>query len=298
MKTSGLLFFIFVLGILLFSGCLREYTNVEITTVDVMISQQDEGTKLTVTPYIQNNQNRDTGALTIKVKVKDPSTNLIVSEKDSEIGYIKSKSQASNSVILTVKDPGDYFVEVQVFEGGKILSQNLAPVKIKPTPAPGQPAEIKLTDMNLKITKLYNDATVAVVEISPGIYNEGGDSKPLTMEVTARADQYTADAKTDEIGIVKSMNYARGKVTFDIPRNREYTFTANVIESGKTLVTGQVSEKIILNEIKYNEPRTYVFVEEGKPIAQPTKKTEPGFELAITLIGLLLVYCLLIKARR
>ncbi|HEY9246897.1 MAG TPA: hypothetical protein VIO11_08635, partial [Candidatus Methanoperedens sp.] len=74
MRTRGLLFLFLALGILLFSGCLREYTSVEITNIDVMVSQQDEGTKLTVTPYIQNNQNRDTGALTVKVKVKDPST--------------------------------------------------------------------------------------------------------------------------------------------------------------------------------------------------------------------------------
>ncbi len=299
MRYSGLLFFIFILGSLLFSGCLRDYNSVDITSVDVMVSQQDEGTKVTVTPYIQNNQNRDTGALTVKVKIKDPSTNLIVAGKDAEIGYIKSKSQISSGVVLTVKDPGDYNIEVQVFEGGKFLSQNYAPVKIKPAPGPGQPAEIKLTDMNLKITKLYNDATVAVVEIAPGIYNEGGDSKPLTLEVTAQADQYTAYTKTDELGIVKSMSYARGKVTFDIPRNREYSFTASVIENGKTLVKGTVSEKIKINEIKYNEPRTYVFVEEGKPIAKPPeKKSEPGFESATALIGLLLVYYLLIRKVR
>ncbi len=295
MKST--LFFIFIFILLIISGCLREYGGVDITTVDVMVSQQEDGTKVAVTPYIQNNQNWDTGALTIKVKIKDPSTNLIVAEKDSEIGYVKSKSQISSGVTLTVKEPGDYDVEVQVFEEGSVLTQNYAPVKIKPTPGPGQPAEIKLTDMNLKITKLYNDATVAMVEISPGIYNEGGDSKSLTVEVTAQADQYTAYTKADELGAVKSMSYARSKVTFDIPRNREYSFTVSVIENGKTLVKGTVSEKIKLNEIKYNEPRTYVFVEEGKPIARPPeKKSEPGFELAIALIGLLIVY--LIRAKR
>ncbi len=301
MRNKGFLFFLLILASLLISGCLREYANVEITSIDVMPSRQDEGTKLTITPYIQNNQERDTGILTVKAKIREFSTNLIVAEKDADIGYIKSKSTSANSITLVVANPGDYMVEVQLYEGGKLMTQNNVPVTVKPKPDSAQPAEIKLTDMNLKITKLYNDATVAVVEVSPGIYNEGGDSKPLTMEVTARTDQYTADIKLDETGSVKSMNYARGKVTFDIPRNKEYSFTVTVKENGKTMVTGRVSEKIKLNEIKYNEPRTYVFIEEGKPIEKAPAagtKSEPGFESAVAMIGLLLVYFVLIRVRR
>ncbi|VVB92542.1 Uncharacterised protein [uncultured archaeon] len=301
MRNKGFLFFLLILASLLISGCLREYANVEITSIDVMPSRQDEGTKLAITPYIQNNQERDTGILTVKAKIREFSTNLIVAEKDADIGYIKSKSTSASSITLVVANPGDYMVEVQLYENGKLLTQNNVPVTVKPKPDSTQPAEIKLTDMNLKITKLYNDATVAVVEVSPGIYNEGGDSKPLTMEVTARTDQYTADIKLDEFGSVKSMNYARGKVTFDIPRNKEYSFTVTVKENGKTMVTGRVSEKIKLNEIKYNEPRTYVFVEEGKPIEKAPaagKKTEPGFESAVAMIGLLLVYFVLVRVRR
>lgn len=300
MKTARFLFFIFILGSLIISGCLREYENIEITSVDVMSSQQDDGTKLTITPYIQNNQNKDTRALTLKVKIREPGTNIIVAEKDSDIGYIKSKSTSYNSIILTITDPGEYGIEVQLFEGGSIVSQNYVPVTVKPRPGPGQPSRIKLTDMNLIVTKIYSDATGAFVDVSPGIYNDGGDSKPLTMEVTARVDQYTAYIKADELGIVKGMSSARGKVSFDIPRNREYIFTVNVIENGKTVASGKVSEKIKLNEIKYNTPMTYVLIEEGKPrvtaVATPPK--EPGFEIAIALISMLLVYDFIIRRRR
>src|SRR3989304_369953 len=98
------LFFILILSSIIFSGCIREYDNVVITTVDVMSSPQEVGTKLTITPYIQNNLNTDTGALTLRIKIRDPSTNLIVAEKDSDIGYIKSKSSAYNSISMTVED--------------------------------------------------------------------------------------------------------------------------------------------------------------------------------------------------
>jgi hypothetical protein len=287
MKSTRFLFFIFILGSLIFSGCLKEYDNVVITSVDVMSSPQADGTKLTITPYVQNNQDADTGILTLQVKVREPSTNLIVAEKNSDIGYIKSKSSYSNSVSLTVSNPGEYGIDVQVLEGAKILAQYYTPVDVKATPGQGQPADIKLTDMNLVITKFVNDATSAVVEISPGIYNQGGDSQPLTVEVTAQVDPYTTYTQSDELGVIKSTNRVRGKVSFVLPRNKEYSFSVNVIENGKTLVRGNVNEKVKLNNIKFNTPVTYVIIEEGKPIATPK---EPGFELAIALIGILLVY--------
>ena len=289
MKHIKFLFLISIFSILVFSGCLKEYDNVVITSVDVMSSLQANGTKLTITPYIQNNQDADTGILTLQVKIREPSTNLIVAEKNSDIGYIKSKSSYSNSVSLTVSNPGEYSIEVQVLEGAKILAQYSTAVNVKATPGPGQPADIKLTDMNLVITKFVNDATSAVVEVSPAIYNQGGDSQPLTVEVTARVDPYTAYTQSDELGVVKSTNRVRGKVSFVLPRNKEYSFSVNVIESGKTVVRGNVDEKVKLNNIKSNTPMTYVIIEEGKPIATPK---EPGFQLAIALIGILLVYSL------
>ncbi|VVB86600.1 Uncharacterised protein [uncultured archaeon] len=295
MKHTKFLFLIFILSSLIFSGCLKEYDNVVITSVDVMSSPQADGTKLTITPYVQNNQDTDTGILTLQVKIREPSTNLIVVEKDSDIGYIKSKSSYSSSASLTVSNPGEYGIEVQVLEGAKILAQYTTPVTVRATPGPGQPADIKLTDMNLVITKFVNDASSAVVEISPGIYNQGGDSQPLTVEVTARVDPYTAYTQSDELGVVKSTNRVRGKVSFVLPRNKEYSFSVNVIESGKTVVRGNVNEKVKLNNIKFNMPMTYVIIEEGKPIATPK---EPGFELAIALMGILLVYSLRTRNKR
>ena len=285
------LFFILILSSIIFSGCLREYDDVVITSVDVMSSQQEDGTKLTVTPYVQNNLNTDTGVLTLRIKIKEPSSNLIVAEKDSDIGYIKSKSSSYNSLSMIVANSGEYVTEVQVFEGGKLLAQNFIPVTVKQKPGPDQPSDIKLIDMNFVITKIYGDGSGALVDVSPGIYNQGGDSKPLTLEVTARVDPYTAYTKSDEIGIVKGGESRRGKVTFDIPRNREYRFTVRVTESGKTVMSANVNEKIKLNDVKYNLPVTYSLVEEGKPVATAAAtKKEPGFEAAIAVAGILMIY--------
>lgn len=294
-------FFVLIISIVILSGCIREYDEVVITSIDVMSSLQEDGTKLTITPYIQNNLNADTGVLTLKVKIKEPSTNLIVAEKDSDIGYIKSKSSAHSSASLTVSDAGEYMVEVQIFEGGRLLSQNYASVTVKEKPGPGQPSDIKLIDMNLVVTKIYSDGSAAIVDVSPGVYNQGGDSMPLTIEITARIDQYTAYTRSDQIGTVKGSDSMRSKVTFDLPRNREYSFSLRAVESGRTAASAKVNEKIKLNELKYNVPVTYSLVEEGKPVAvnatlAPTKK-EPGFETAIALACALMIYTLIRKRK-
>ncbi len=283
------LFFILIISIIILSGCIREYEDVVITSVDVMVSQKEDGTKLTVTPYVQNNLNADTGALTLKIKIREPSTNLIVAEKDSDMGYIKSKTSAYNSVSMVVADPGEYMVEVQVFEGGKLVAQNQAPATVKQKPGPGQPSDIKIIDLNIVVTKIYSDGSGALVDVSPGIYNQGGDSGSLTINVIARVDQYTSYPKSDDVGIVKGSESRRGKVTFDIPRNREYSFSVGVVENGKTVKSAIVNEKIKLSDLKYNIPVTYAVSEEGKPVAT-TPKGEPGFELAIALAGILTIY--------
>jgi hypothetical protein len=298
MNPKNIIFLIFILGSLFFSGCLKEEGSVIISSIDVY-SQEGDGTILTVTPYVRNDMSADTGTLSVKVNIKEPSTNLIVATKDSDIGYIKSKNSASNSLSLKVNDPGAYSVEVQVFEGSKLMAQSYTQVTVKAKPEQGQPSDIKLTDMNLLITKI-NDASTAVVEISPGIYNQGGDSKPLTIEVTAQTDPYNIIVQSDSINVVKSTNRVRGKVTFiSMLRNKEYSISVKVLENGKEVALAKVPEKIKLNTIKYNEIMNYVFVEEGKPVAKPAATPkEPGFQGIAALIGLLVVYCLMNRNRK
>ena len=296
MNPKNFIFLIFILGSIFFSGCLKEEGSVTIISTDVMYSQEGDGTILTVTPYIRNDMSTDTGILSVKVNLKEPSTNLIVATKHSDIGYIKSKDSASNSVSLKVADPGEYSVEVQVFEGSKLMAQSYTQVTVKAKPSQGQPADIKLTDMNLVITKVLTDATMAVVEISPGLYNQGGDSKPLTIEVTAQIDPYNSYVQSDSINVVKSTNRVRSKVTFTIPRNKEYSISVKVLENGREVALAKVPDKIKLNTIKYNEIMNYVFVEEGKPATATPK--EPGFQGIAALMGVLVVYCIMARNRK
>jgi hypothetical protein len=283
-----------ILGSLIFSGCLKEYSDIYITNVDVMSVQQNDGIELTITPYIQNNQNTDSSVLSVKVRIRDTSTNLIAAEKQMDIGYIKSKSQIYESMSLLVHNPGEYDVEVQLFEDGKSLSQYTSPVTVRATSGPGQPADIKLTDMTIEIIQFVDRMSNVVVDVSPGIYNQGGDSEPLTLQVTARVDQYKAYNENDELGIVQGSNSVRGNVRFVLPKNSEYTFSASVIENGKTLAIGDVSEKIIIKEMKLNTPVTHKLVEKGKP---PSATQEPGFQGMITLISILLVFTFINRTR-
>ena len=294
MRTIKFIILSLILSSLIFSGCLKEYSDIYITDVDVMSVQQNDGIELTITPYIQNNQNTDSSVLSVNVRIRDTSTNLIAADKKMDIGYIKSKSQIYESMSLLVHNPGEYDVEVQLFEDGKSLSQYTTPVTVRSTSGPGQLADIKLTDMTIEIKQFVDKMSNVVVDVSPGIYNQGGDSEPLTLQVTARVDQYKAYNENDELGIVQGSNSVRGNVRFVLPKNSEYTFSASVIENGKTVASGDISENILIKEMKLNTPVTHKLVEKGKP---PSAEPEPGFQGMITLISILLVFSFINRTR-
>lgn len=301
-KKSLFLFFIGISLILIsFSGCsempedlFKEYEEIFIQDIDVMSTPQGEGSLLTVTPYIRNDQSYDSSMLSIKVKVIDQSTQLIVAEKDLDMGYVKVKSLAYNSASLQVSEPGEYMIEIHLFEDDRLLDARNTFVTVKEKPPASQPANIKITDMNFIVTQFVNLDTEAVVDISPGIYNEGGDSKSLNMVVIARVDPYKAYTESDELGILKGSSRVRGNVRFILPRNAEYTFTVVVEENGQEVVTSETLEPIKLDEIyRTNILKTYPLVEKGMPVIEsevPEDEATPGFQSLMAFAAVLLVY--------
>ncbi|AKB85394.1 hypothetical protein [Methanococcoides methylutens] len=263
-----------------------------------MSTPQEEGALLTVTPYIRNDQSSDSSMLSIKIKVIDQTTQLIVAEKDLDMGYVKAESMAYNSASLEVPEAGKYVVEVQLFEDDRLLEEMGTFVTVKEKPSADQPANIKLTDMNLVITKFVNSDREAVVDVSPGVYNEGGDSRSLNMIVTARVDPYTAYTESDELGILKGSSRVRGNVRFVLQRNDDYTFTVVVEENGREVAISENPAPVKLDEIyKIDVVNTYPLVEEGTPIVEeptdepveePDEDAMPGFQVLLTLTAILL----------
>jgi hypothetical protein len=200
---------------------------------------------------------------------------------------------AYNSASFEVPEPGKYAIEVQLFEDDKHLETMGTLVTVKKTSTVDQPADIKLTDMNLVITKFVSSDQEAVVDISPGIYNEGGDSKSLNMVVTARVDPYKVYTESDKLGILKGSSLVRGNVRFILPRNAKYTFTVVVEENGQEVVMSETPEPIKLDEIyRIDVTKTYPLVEEGTPVTEEdvSEAETPGFQSLMAFIALLLVF--------
>lgn len=299
-KKSPLLLFVgFLISIFLIlvlsSGCFespggvfKDYNAVVIQDVDVMSTPKGDGTLLTVTPYIRNDQDTDSSMLSVKVKIVDQETRLIVAEKNIDMGYIKARSLAYNNLSLEVQNPGNYDVEVQLFDDSRLIGSENRAVTIKVNSSTGQPADILLTDMSLIITQFTDKDSKAVVDVSPAIYNQGGDSKALTMVVSARKDPYTAYTESDELGIVKGSSRLRGHVRFILQRNAEYAFSITVEEDGREVVTSEVLQPVKMDQIERNVAKNYTLVEKGTPVEVPTaKKTSPGFEGSIVCAVLL-----------
>lgn len=290
---------IFIFICLIFSGCLKEYDDIHITDMDIMSIPKDTGTELTITSYVQNDQDTDSGSLSLKVTVEDPSTNLNVAEKETGIGYIKSKSQSHYSVSLSVPEPGEYFIEVELLENGNVLSNYVNIVTLEVRKDAKEPADILLTDMNLVIKQYVDGVSKVVVEVSPGIYNQGGDSGLLTMEVRAMVDPYSVYTESDEMGMIRGSGRVRGNVQFILPKNSEYTFSVNIEENGRSVVSGSVDETIRLNEIMFNTPMTYNIVEEGKPpVPTPAHTDTPGFHGLTAILCLLLVGIIVMSRKK
>jgi len=294
MRFVIFIFFILVGVSLISSGCLKEYNEIIITNADVMSVSQESGTELRITPYIRNDQNTDSGALSVKVNIRDPSTNLIVTSRDADMGYVKSNSQVLNTVSLLVTDPGEYEIEIQLYEGGKVVDNYHTHVTVKTEPDVEQPSDVMLTDMTITVKQFVDGVTKVAVDVSPGIVNQGGDSEPLTMTIIANVDPYTRYTESDELGIVEGSNRVRGNVRMILPKNTEYTFTVKVVENGRTVFTGNTIEEIKLNEIRFNTPVTYELVEEGIP---PVETQSPGFHGLIAISGILLVYGIISRTK-
>jgi hypothetical protein len=159
-----------------------------------------------------------------------------------------------------------------------------------------EPEKIQLTNMNLVIKQYVDGVSKVVVDISPGIHNQGGDSEPLTMVVKANVDPYTVYTESDELGIIEGSARVRGDVRFILPKNSEYTFSVDIEEKGSTIVSGDVDEIIKLNEIYFNTPMTFKIIEEGMPPV-PTPEPEPGFSGIVALLGLLIMFSIMVRTQ-
>ncbi|PPA80083.1 MAG: hypothetical protein C00003105_02157 [ANME-2 cluster archaeon HR1] len=293
MRKKYLMYCIFIGSLLILSGCLQENNEIYLSDVDVMSDSKDDEIELKVISYIRNDQNTDSESLSIEVKAIYLSSNLVTTIEDVDIGYVKKNSQTHNTVSLIIPNTGKYEIEVLLLENGMVLDEYHTHVEVQEKLNAGQPADIVLTDMTLDVKQYVDRASNVVVDISPGIYNQGGDSEPLTMEVTASVDPYKHYIESDDLGIVKGSNHIRGNVRMILPKNSKYSFTVVVKENGNTVYTGVVDEEIELKQIKINTPLVYKIIKEGTP---PVEE-EPGFHGLIAFISILLIYIIIRRTK-
>lgn len=294
---SSLAFF-FLLSIILFlfpSGCVEreKVTELYISNVDVMSIPQDVGSKLTVTVYVSNQQNKDTGTLSIKVKARDPQTNLVVGEQSKDIGYVKAKSQATTSVSFEVPKSGQQAIEVELFEDTVVVNEYSTYVEVIPQSDENVPSSVVLTDMVIEMQQVTNYGKDAVVDISPGLYNPGGNSDAITITVSAAVDPYTVFTGTDNIGSIKAGERMRGTTRMTLPLDKVYTFNVQLIENGEVIADEDAMDSVTLKEMKLKQPVTYDLVEATAPIEEPET---PGFSALYSIIAV--VFAVFLMGRR
>ena len=113
------------------SGCVGpnadKYTSVFVEDIEVKpfsgeyptIVPREKGIVLNINTSIINEGEEDSSALSLHLRVEDADAHREVKATEVDIGYMKGRTLAYNTVPITVPGPGRYFVEAGVFEEGK-----------------------------------------------------------------------------------------------------------------------------------------------------------------------------------
>ncbi|WP_406657249.1 hypothetical protein V7O62_01470 [Methanolobus sp. ZRKC2] len=279
------------------SGCINENLREEgpqpsISNVDVMSVPVDEGFELKVTVYVQNLKDSDTDSLSLKVKTKNPSTNLITAEHVENIGYLKSQTHSYKSMTFAVPESGAQVIETELFENEIIKDSHSTQVDLVEeitTPVPN----VLLTDLVIETKKATNYGKDIIVDISPGILNQGEEVDKMILVITAISGPYTRYTGSTILSNVESGQRTRGSLQMTVPADEEYQFKIEVEANGNVLTSAQSGALIKLHDLKIDTPETYALIESGTPIEEPTEDSEeeqpaPGFGFVVTLVSTIL----------
>lgn len=146
MKNKMSKLILFLILILLTSGCVKQYYNEEIISVIALpaddFPRTDNKVILMITTNIRNNMYiNTTNNLTLKIIVSDNSIQarlleLVgyrrnIAELETPPFYIENRSTISNYVSVDVPAPGEYMINAQIFDSGFLIHQNSTTVKVR-----------------------------------------------------------------------------------------------------------------------------------------------------------------------
>ncbi|SDG15524.1 hypothetical protein SAMN04488589_2294 [Methanolobus vulcani] len=305
MKVMNLLFFFFIFAFCVSSGCINqnmieETPHPTITNVDVMSTPDGEEFELKVTAYIMNPLNTDTGSLSLKVKSKDPSTNLITSEHEESVGYLKAQEQSYKTISFNVPKSGEQLVVIELFEDGSLLDESTTHVRLASAVTEEVPNVI-LTDLMIETIQATNYGEDIIFEASPGLYNQGNEANKITVVVTAIVDDYTRYTGSAIASNLENNQKTRATVRMTVPADGSYSFSVDVIVDGKVTSSAATTSSIKLHDLKLETPTTYALVASSSPVEEmpTTEATEevatdsssgqpsPGFETPVFIIAML-----------
>ncbi|WP_340818300.1 hypothetical protein [Methanolobus sp. WCC4] len=300
MKVRNFLIFLSVLFFCFISGCLNEDLRTEeqhpvITNVDVMATPADEEFQLRVTAYIQNPANSDTGSLSVRVKTKDPYTNLITAEYSESVGYLKATSQTYKAFNFNVPNSGDQLVQVELFEDTNLVDDHTTQIELVQG-TDDVVANVILTDLMIETIQATNYGEDIIFEASPGLYNQGDEVNKVTVVVTATVDEYTRYTGSVIVSNLEANQRKRGTVRMTVPADESYSFEVDVIVDGEVTSSAATSMSIKLHDLKLETPVTYPLLGSEAPVEEemPEEEVEdtaaeesPGFGIPVLVISML-----------
>ncbi len=284
MKVVSFLLFLSIFFFCISSGCINENVKEEtphpvITNADVMSTPINEEFELTVTVYMQNPMDIDTGSLSVKVKSKDPSTNLITAEKTENVGYLKSGSESYKKLSFNVPESGEQLVMIELFEDGSLIDEYTTQIRLISEVAEPVPNVI-LTDLMIKTIQATNYGKDIIFEASPGLYNQGEEADKVTVAVTAEVDEYTRYTGSVVVHDLEQNQRKRGTVRMTVPADDSYSFNVDVIVNGEVTSSARTTSSVKLHDLKLENPVTCTLIEAESPVEEEPAEEMPEEEQA------------------
>ena len=304
MKVMNLLLFFSIFAFCISSGCINQNMIEEtphpiITNVDVMSTPDGEVFELKVTAYIMNPLDTDTGSLSLKVKAKDYSTNLIIAEHEESVGYLKAQEQSYKTISFNVPKSGEQFVVIELFEDGSLVDESTTHVRLVSEVTEEVP-DVILTDLMIETIQATNYGEDIIFEASPGIYNQGDEANKITVVVTAIVDDYTRYTGSAIASNLENNQKTRATVRMTVPADQSYSFYVDVIVDGEITSSAATTSSIKLHDLKLETPKTYTLVASSTPVeevtedeaveettADNTEEESPGFKAPVVIVAMI-----------
>lgn len=240
------------------TGCIRDFEDrerhnrVDLRSIDVAAPSVTTGTVDLAVNATLDNRGSESDETRLRVKAFDTQTGFLEETKETANRTLTEDTTVTVGVLLELPRRAGYRIEIEVFEGGRIVDSGHVTVRnlasLEPTI---QETSVSISEMEFMVRNVSRDR----VRIETQLYltNEGaGDSGPLRLQVKARDVEtgLLADELWTDLGPIPPQQTRIESVELDVPDEHNYAVEAALWDDNLTVEKGQGTVELAPTSIR------------------------------------------------